>query len=234
MDDAVRLPAAEQAYLAIRARIMSGDLADGARLTEQSLAEELGLSRTPVRAAITRLIHEGFVERGEGYSTRVAHFPEDELDQIFEIRRRLECYAAGRAAERASNQQIADLDDLTTRMEALTPPRTPNDYEEISGINTDFHRIISEAAASPRLMAVLQMAVDVGVVVRTYHSYSEADLLRSAKHHRELVDAIRARSRDWAESVMSSHVLAAAHSASGPSVADVPKTETPSDRKRRG
>lgn len=216
MDGAVRLPAAEQAYLAIRARIMSGDLADGARLTEQSLAEELGLSRTPVRAAITRLIHEGFVDRGEGYSTRVAHFPEDELDQIFEIRRRLECYAAGRAAELASDEQIAELDRLTARMEALTPPRSPKAYDEISAINTEFHRVIGEAAASPRLMAVLQMAVDVGVVVRTYHSYSEADLIRSAKHHRELVDAIRARSREWAESVMSSHVLAAGHSAAQP------------------
>ncbi len=214
--DADRLNAADQAYMAIRARIMSGDLADGARLIEQALAKDLGLSRTPVRTAITRLIHEGFAERGEGYSTRVAHFPEDELDQIFEIRRRLECYAAGRAARLASPEQIDELDRLTTRMEALTPPETPQEYEEISAINADFHRIVSETAASPRLMAVLQMAVDVGVVARTYHSYAKADLIRSAKHHRELVDAIRARSPEWAESVMSSHVLAAAHSAAMP------------------
>lgn len=211
-DGEVRLPAADQAYEAIRRRIMSGSLEGGTRLTEQALARELGISRTPVRAAITRLIHEGFVERGEGYSTRVAHFPEDELDQIFEIRRRLECYAAGRAAERASTKQIDELDALTTRMEALTPPETERDYAEISAINANFHRIIGEAAASPRLMAVLQMAVDVGVVARTYRTYSRADLIRSARHHRELVDALRARSPDWAESVMSSHVLAASHS----------------------
>jgi len=212
-DSEDRLPAAEQAYQAIRARILSGDLAAGTRLKEQSLAEDLGLSRTPVRTAITRLLHEGFADRGEGYSTSVARFPEDELDQIFEIRRRLECYAARRAAELASAAQIADLDRLTTRMEALSPPVSAADYEEISSINADFHRIISEAAASPRLLAVLQMAVDVGVVARTYHSYSRADLTRSARHHRELVDAIRARAPDWAESVMSSHVLAAGVSA---------------------
>jgi len=212
MDDD-RLPAADLAYAQLRNRIMSGDLPAGARLKEQSLAEDLGLSRTPVRAAITRLIHEGFVERGAGYSTRVAQFPDDEIDQIFEIRRRLECYAAGRAADLASDDQIDALDALTTRMEALTPPKTDADYQEISAINAEFHRIIAEAAASPRLMAVLQMAVDVGVVARTYHAYSEADLIRSARHHRELVDALRARSKDWAESVMSSHVLAASQSA---------------------
>ena len=213
MDGDDRLPAADLAYLQIRGRIMSGDLPGGARLKEQVLAQELGLSRTPVRSAITRLIHEGFAERGAGYSTRVADFAEEELDQIFEIRRRLECYAAGRAAVRASVAQTEALDRLTTRMEALTPPKTAADYQEISSINAEFHRIIAEAAASPRLMAVLQMAVDVGIVARTYHAYSEADLVRSARHHRELVDAIRARAPDWAESVMSSHVLAAARCA---------------------
>ena len=216
MDGDARQPAAEMAYQVIRGRIMSGKLAGGARLKERSLAEELGLSRTPVREAINRLVHEGFAERGEGYSTRVTDFPEDEMDQIFEIRRRLECYAAERAATRASAAQIDELDRLTHRMEDLTPPKTHTDYEQIAEINARFHRIISEAAQSPRLMAVLQMAVDVGIVARTYHSYSKADLVRSAQHHRELVDAIRARRADWAASVMSSHVLAAAYSAERP------------------
>ncbi len=216
MDSNGRQPAADQAYEAIRRRIMSGELPDGARLKEQSLASEMGLSRTPVREAITRLLHEGFVERGEGYSTRVAHFPEDELDQIFEIRRRLECYAAERAALMATEEQINELDKLTNEMEALSPPQTEADYQRISVVNSAFHRIISEAAKSPRLIAVLSMAVDVGIVSRTYHSYAKADLIRATRHHRELVDAIRARSPDWASSVMSSHVLAAARSAAHP------------------
>lgn len=213
MDGDARQPAAEQAYETLRGWIMAGRLAAGARLKEQALAEELGLSRTPVRTAITRLIHEGFAERGEGYSTRVTHFPAEELDQIFEIRRRLECYAVERAARLASPDQIAALERLAQRMEALTPPQTEQDYAEISAANAQFHKIIAEAATSPRLMAVLQMAVDVGIVARTYHSYSEADLIRSSRHHFEIIDALRARAPDWAASVMSSHVLAAARSA---------------------
>jgi len=160
-----------------------------------------------------RLIHEGFAERGEGYSTRVAHFPDDELDQIFEIRRRLESYAAERAAERATPEQIDKLDALTSEMEALSPPSCEEDYARISAINSEFHRIIGEAAASPRMRAVLAMAVDVGIVARTYRSYAASDLVRSARHHRELVDAIRRRSPEWAGHVMSSHLLAAARSA---------------------
>ncbi len=207
-------PAEVQAYDTIRRQIVSGLLASGTRLTEQALAREMGLSRTPIRAAITRLVHEGFVERGDGYSTRVAEFPEEELVQLFEVRRRLECYAAERAAKLATEEQIAELDRLTTEMEAVTPPRSDSDYQKLSAANTAFHRILAEAAKSPRLMAVLAVAVDIGVVARTYQTYTEADLMRSVGHHRELVDAVRARAPDWASSVMSSHVLAAAHSIS--------------------
>ena len=213
MDGAERIPAADHAYIQIRKRILSGDLIPGERLKERDLADELGISRTPVRSAIERLIHEGFVERGGGYSTRVAGFPDQELEQIFEIRRRLEGYAAGQAALLATDDQIERLDWLTTRMETLTPPRSADDREELAAINAEFHRIIAEASASPRLMAVLQMAVDVGIVTRTFHVFTDADRIRSARHHRELVDAIRSRSRPWAESVMSSHILAALHCA---------------------
>lgn len=213
MDGAARQPAAEQVYEALRARIMTGRLAAGTRLTEQSLAREMGLSRTPIRQAVARLVHEGFAERGDGYSTRVADFPEEDLEQIFEVRRRLEALAAERAATRATEAEIDTLSSLTDEMEALTPPRTDAEIQRIAEVNTAFHRTIAGAARSPRLAAILALAVDIGLVARTYRSYSEADLVRSCRHHRELVDAIRARAPDWAGHVMSSHVLAAARSA---------------------
>ncbi|QIE57251.1 GntR family transcriptional regulator [Pikeienuella piscinae] len=205
-----RLAATEQAYASIRGDIISGALAPGERLTEQRLAEELGLSRTPVRQAITRLTHEGFVERGRGYDTRVAPFPVDEAEQIFEIRKQLECYAARRAAQNATEEEVAALREVCARTRRFTPPRTEADFEEISRANERFHRLIAEAARSPRLIALLAVAVDVGMVARTYRMYSEADLIRSARHHDELTDAIAAHSPAWAEAVMAAHVLAAA------------------------
>ncbi|MEM7567808.1 MAG: GntR family transcriptional regulator [Pseudomonadota bacterium] len=202
-------PAGARAYELIRRDIVTGALAEGERLTEQRLAERTGLSRTPVRDAIRRLEHEGFVERGQGYSTRVARFPEDELDQIFQIRERLESYAARRAAEMASREQIANLRALADLMSQHTPPRTPEAFEILSRANEDFHRTIHDAARSPRLSALLSMALDVGVVARTYKAYDERDLKRSARHHHEIADAIAARAPDWAASVMASHILAA-------------------------
>ena len=213
MKDGTQTQAADQAYQHLRGSIMSGELAAGTRLVERALAEELNVSRTPIRSAITRLIHEGYVERGEGYSTRVASFPDTELEQIFEVRRRLESYAAGLTAQFATDAQIDALDTLTTQMEELTPPRTDADYVTIAEVNGEFHRIIYEATGSPRLISLLQLSVDIGVVYRTYFSYSPEALVRSARHHRELVAAIRARSPEWAENVMSAHIMAAATTA---------------------
>jgi len=197
MDDAPRqIPAAEAAYEAIRQRIVSGTLKGGTRLTEQALAQDLGLSRTPVRAAITRLVAEGFIERGDGYSTRVAEFPDEELDQLFEVRRRLECYAAERAARLATAAQIADLDRLAGEMEALTPPQTEADFQRLSSCNAEFHRVLAEASRSPRLLAVLSAAFAVCAVARPSTSSAPVALVRRARPHRSPVDAGRARPPD--------------------------------------
>lgn len=214
--DAVPADASTLAYERIRADIVTGVFGEGERLTEQSLAALLGLSRTPVRAAIGRLVHEGFVERGAGYSTRVARFPEDELEQIFALRLQLEGHAARRAAQFADAGQIATLRELARATSALTPPYpdgsglSPDpDHSELSRVNERFHRTIAQAARSPRLLAMLSVAVDIGVVARTYRLYSERALERSSRHHHEIVDAIEAHAPDWAESVMRSHLLAA-------------------------
>ncbi len=215
MTETPKLPAAEQAYLSIRRAILTGELEEGERLTEQRLAADLGLSRTPVREAISRLILEGFVEKQQGYTTRVAQFPQDEIEQVFDIRCRLEGYAARRAATFATNDQIAALRDTCTEMAAALPPKSPMDYEIIARANERFHRTVAEAARAPRLQALLSLAVDVGLVARTYEVYSADDLNRSLRHHIEVTDAIAARSETWAEHVMSAHIMAAKTAARG-------------------
>ena len=103
-----KMNATEQAYHVIRNDILTGKLAEGERLTETRLSDDLGLSRTPIREAIGRLILEGFIERQSGYTTRVAHFPEDEAEQVYEIRRLVECYSVQRAARLATESDIAE------------------------------------------------------------------------------------------------------------------------------
>lgn len=209
-DSQPRVNAAEAAYRAIRARIVSGELAEGERLTEKRLSKDLGLSRTPIREAVGRLVLEGFVERQGGYTTRVARFPEDEVAQIFEIRSLLEAYSARRAARHANAEDIAELRDIHARIAEHTPPRSEASFQILTEANEQFHKVILRAARSPRLTALMTLAFDVGMVVSTYRIYSDADLIRSMHHHGELTDAIAAGAPEWAENVMRAHMLAGA------------------------
>lgn len=209
-DEPQKLNATELAYRSIRANIVSGEYAEGERLTEKRLSDELGLSRTPIREAIGRLILEGFVENQGGYTNRVAEFPEDEVEQVYEIRRLLECYSARRAARLASDEDIAKLREIYARMAADTPPAGEEAHQRLTLANEEFHKTIVSAARSPRLKALIMTAFDMGMVVRTYRMFSEAELRRSLSHHAELIEAIEARQPDWAESVMSAHLLAGA------------------------
>lgn len=205
-----RLNATEQAYQIIRNNILTGKLEEGERLTETRLSDDLGLSRTPIREAIGRLILEGFIERQTGYNTRVAYFPKDEAEQIYEIRRLLECYSAQRAARLATEADIAELRRIHAAMKVDTPPSDADAYQRLTAANEAFHRTIVGAARSPRLTALMTTALDVSMVVRTYSMFSQEDLQRSLNHHQEIIQAIEARAPEWAASVMSAHLLAGA------------------------
>lgn len=216
----------DQAYSAIRADIVSGALEEGERLTEERLSNALGFSRTPVREALRRLIIEGFIERQSGYDTRVARFPVDEMEQIFHIRQLLESYAAERAARHATEDEIARLVGYSDAILRHSPPTSTADYEAISEANQGFHQTVVQAARSPRLLAVMSVAFDVGMVTRTYRLYSEEELMRSARHHREIAEAIASRAPDWASAAMRTHIRAAEAVASRSSVVrDAPRKD---------
>jgi DNA-binding GntR family transcriptional regulator len=202
--------AADAAYLAIRTDILEGVLAADARVTETGLAEGLGISRTPVREAVKRLLIEGFLTRAPGEGLRVTGLNPDEVQQIFRIRCMLESYGARRAAEHATAADCAELRRLADVMSAHTPPASRADYDTISEANAAFHSRIMAAAQSPRLAAMLSLAVSLGLVLRTYKMYSAQDMIRQSRHHHDIAEAIAARDPDWAEAAMTAHVLAAA------------------------
>ncbi|MEM6438942.1 MAG: GntR family transcriptional regulator [Pseudomonadota bacterium] len=224
--------AAERAYGSLRRAILSGELEEGERLTETALAERLGISRTPVREALKQLVLEGLADReGDHGGARVAAFDEDEVDQIFRVRMLLEGYAARRAAERRSEADVAVLHALADEMMARTPPRGAEDFEALSEANRRFHATVMRAAKAQRLASLLEVTVQIGLILRTYRMYSERDLVRSARHHQEMADAIAAKAPEWAESVMRSHLLAAQWAAErGAEPGFGPDAEAPSSR----
>lgn len=198
--------ASERAQAALREAILRGELAAGAHLGEVELAGRLGVSRTPVREALSRLAAEGLVEVHPHRGARVVSFSAQDLDGIFDVRLALEPRATGRAAARITDADLDALDDLARRMLAVGAPGPDQDLDALVPLNRDFHARLLDVADAPALAAALGNVVHTPVVLRTFHTYDAASLARSLAHHAEITAALRVGDADWAAAVMRSHL----------------------------
>lgn len=203
------MKAVTKAYNVVRAGIIDGRYAPAARITEQEIAELAGVSRTPVREALRRLHAEGLLRFAPNQGAFVNHWSEEEAEDIFELRSMLESFGARRAARNASDEQIAELRRLAESQLRQSHDREPGYLERIADLNSRFHQLVQECAGSQRLQIMMGALIEAPLVLQTFREYSEDDLVRSATHHLEIVQALEARDQDWAASVMRSHVLAA-------------------------
>lgn len=209
--------AVEKAWEAIRDGILSGRYPPGAHLKEEELAAETGVSRTPVRDALRRLVREGLAEHAPNVGTRVVRWTETELDEVFELRALIEGHAAGRAASAIGADQLQELRRLADEMEALAEgilddgdfARVVELQDQLSMHNRAFHRIILEVGGGPRLGDLLSTVVSIPVLLRTFRRYQRRELQRSMRHHRELIDALSAGDGVWARAVMQAHLRSA-------------------------
>lgn len=202
--------ASEHAYARIRERIVTGDIAAGAPLREEQLAEECGVSRTPVREALRRLESELFVVRSETQRSFVADWSREDIDELFTLRGMLEAHAAARAATRldaVALDRLRATNDAITRVVGESQPDITVFLEE----NRNFHRQIVDATESPRLASTLARLVEQPVVRRTATRYGREHLMQSAREHDELIQAFAARDREWASAVMTGHIRRAFH-----------------------
>jgi DNA-binding GntR family transcriptional regulator len=217
--------ASNKAFEIIRAEILSGRFAGGAHLTETELTELCGVSRTPVREALRRLAISGLVIFTPHQGARVAIIDLGEIDEIYALRAMIEGHAARRAAMRISAQNLARLKALAQDMENAVNVHQTEVADAFLSANQEFHHIILDAAQSPKLSAMAALVIEVPLALRTLSHYSDQELTRSMRHHRELIAAFEASDPEWAEAVMRSHIHAAANALSrGADDADLIKT----------
>jgi DNA-binding GntR family transcriptional regulator len=198
--------AGDAATDAVREAILAGTLAPGERLKEIELAERLGISRTPIRRAISLLEQEGLIETIPHRGARVRSYEPSDLDDMYELRALLESHAAQLAADRISQPQLATLRRSCERFEQLT---LGDDVSAIVAENMLFHDTILDAAGSDRLRAMVRTVVAVPLVYRAYVWFSSDEKRSSEQHHRRLVAALAANDGAAAAVVMREHLLEA-------------------------
>jgi DNA-binding GntR family transcriptional regulator len=202
--------AAERAYHSIRQRIMDGSFAPGTPLREEMLAGEIGVSRTPVRDALRRLLADGLVESTRNRGTFVAEITSDDLHEVYHLRATLEGFAASRAATRITPAELAALERLADEMEALDggtdlDARTARFH----ALNTEFHTVMVRAARSRRLEGMLGWAFQVPLVLlKQYRMQEWVNIARSNRQHRDIIEALAARNPEWAGLMVGAHLNA--------------------------
>lgn len=200
------LTSRERVLGALRELILHGEFPPGSRLGEVELAERLGVSRTPVREALTRLAAEGMVDVVPNRGARVSSWSLTELEAVFDLRATLEPRVTALAVPRADADDIAELESLALEMAEIGRPGPDQDLDALVQLNHAFHGRLVTLADSPALATALAGAVHAPIVLRNFHTYDDASLRRSLAHHIEIVAAFQARDPDWAAAVMTAHI----------------------------
>lgn len=198
------------AYDQIRQGIVEGRYAPGSRLIEQRLAEELELSRTPVREALRRLEAEGLVVSERNRGSVVRPVTARDVEDLYDLRVRLESLAAERAAERAAPADLAELAQAVEDFDAAVPGASAGDVDgvrRLAAANRRFHDGVLAAAGNDRLSRMLAGTVDLPLVFQALRRFGRPEHERSALFHRLILAAIVARAPDRAGRLMTEHVL---------------------------
>ncbi|HEX3503425.1 MAG TPA: GntR family transcriptional regulator [Xanthobacteraceae bacterium] len=202
LQDSGAATTADAAYQALRQAILQGDLAPGERLRSDALANDLKVSRTPVREALRKLEAEGLVERS-GSGLIVREFSEKDLTEIFYVREALEGMAARLAAENATPGEIAEIRELLDDMEAV---RERGDVAALRPLTAEFHRSIGRASHNGRLLQSLESLLEHVRQMQTSTLLQvEGRPAEALKEHRDLLKAIEARDAERAQKLARAH-----------------------------
>ena len=192
-------PMAQQAYRLIRQAILQRRFGPGQRLIETELAVMLGVSRTPVREALSKLEVDGLVD----------------------------LQPTGGVIVRDIEKELARLDEVCARALAAV------DTGELEGrveLNNAFHRLLTEASRSPRLIRLTNSYREYFLNAAFLQHYDRDTSLRHHRQHRAILDAVRQGRGDRAERLVAEHfrsALAVLRAASGAADATAPKNKTP-------
>lgn len=189
-------------YREIRRRIILGEFPQGSRMPEQRLADELEVSRIPLREALSRLASDGFVETRPRRSAVVSTWTTDLVHHLFDSRLALESSAAGRAAQRVTDG--ADTTVLEEALERSEQEMVAGDDLAFAEANVRFHQALLATAGNP-LMDDLMSSI-AGRMVWLFHLTNQRDHEIACREHRSIVDAVNSGNPRLAETLTYSHI----------------------------
>ncbi len=181
-------PLSERVYETLRDRIVTGDLPADTQVRQEQVAEDLGVSRTPVREALSRLVQEELVTLVPGNGYLVNDLSDEDINHVFEVRLSLELTAARLAFSRHNSVTIAGLHALIDEMASADAADASAQFE----LNRQFHRALNEPCGNPLLMKIVDGLWDQPINRRITKAYLRGGQNTAAmiQEHRAIVDAV--------------------------------------------
>jgi DNA-binding GntR family transcriptional regulator len=189
----------------VRELIISGAVQPGEFLRVERIADEVGVSNTPVREGLLALRSEGFVQLVPRRGFVVAPFTRQDVRDLFWAQSQLAGELAARAAGNITRQQIAGLE---ANLEQFQKAVAAGDNERIADLGYAFHRQINLAADSHRLALLLGTVVNH--LPSRFYASIEAQVAATSDEHPQLVEALRKHDARKAKALMEQHLLASA------------------------
>lgn len=187
----------------IRQAIISGQFPPGMRLMELQLAEEMGVSRTPVREAIRKMELEGLVVMIPRRGAYVADISIKDINEVYEVRTALDVLSAGLAAERIDKSEIQEMRELLAEEAALVEVK---DYPKIIDNDTAFHDVIYCASGNTRCMNIISNLREQITAIRGRSMPYPGRVEIMLKEHRAIFDAIAAGKVEKAQEAVRTHM----------------------------
>ncbi|MET0543627.1 MAG: phosphonate utilization associated transcriptional regulator [Variovorax sp.] len=187
----------------IERMILDGTLSSGAKLTEATLAEQIGVSRGPVREAFRMLEEAGLVRTEKNRGVFVRDVPIEEALEIFEVRAVMDLYVGRKLAKGLSTAEVRELRQLADAMDQAVKADNANDYHRF---NLKFHDRLLELAGNAKLLATYRKLVNELSLFRRQNLTSESMAVYS-REHRQIVKAIAAGDPEAAGQAMYQHVM---------------------------
>ena len=198
-------PLRDIVFESLREAIKAGVLRPGERMMEIQLADELGVSRTPVREAIRKLEQENFVVMVPRKGAYVAGVSLKDIAEVFEIRSALEGLAASLAAERITEDELEQME----RVLLYRSDGKEADLERLVKADTDFHALLYQASHNERLVQILENLREQIQRFRTTSLAVPGRMKMAVEEHRLIAEALRRRNSEEAQALAIAHIVAA-------------------------
>jgi len=203
------LPLRDVVFNTLRQGILKGQLKPGERLMEIHLANQLGVSRTPIREAIRMLELEGLVIMLPRKGAQVASISKQDLRDVLELRKALDTLAISLACERITPDVLARLKAAAQEFSLVTKTK---DFTRIAEADVAFHDIIHEASGNKRLSVMINNLAERLFRYRLEYIKEISDYTQLAAEHEEMVRCIEMGDKKGAENIIELHIDNQEHS----------------------